>query len=133
MMRATRHEKRIAKIYFRELFGALALYGVLLTAAIHFGRPMAPGTLRTLVLLSPMIGFGAGIWAIARLVGRTDEYVRLRMLENLALSAAITAGVTFTYGFLETAGYPKLSMFTVWMVLCGSFGVVQLVRKLLGR
>jgi hypothetical protein len=128
-----RHEKRITRIYFRELFGALALYAVLLTAAIHFGRPMAPGALRTLVLLSPMIGFGAGIWAIARQVQRADEYVRMRLLENVALGAAVTAGLTFTYGFLETAGFPRLPMFTVWMVLCGSFGLVQLVRKLTGR
>ncbi|MET0983162.1 MAG: hypothetical protein ABWY02_13755 [Telluria sp.] len=36
-------EKRIARIYFRELFGAIALYAALLTAAIHFGKAMVPG------------------------------------------------------------------------------------------
>lgn len=128
-----RHEKRIARIYFREVFAALALYTLLLLAAIEFGRPMAPGTLRTAVLLSPMIGFGAGIWAIARQIRRADEYVRMRLLENVSLGAALTAGLTFSYGFLETAGYPKLSMFTVWCVLCLSVAAVQLVRKVLGR
>jgi len=126
-------EKRIAKIYFRELLAALALYTILLMAAIRFGRPMEPGLLRTAVLLSPMIGFGAGIWAIVRQIGRADEYIRMRLLENVSLAAAITAGLTFSYGFLETAGYPKLSMFTVWCVLCLSVAAVQLVRKLLDR
>ena len=126
-------EKRIAKIYFRELLAALALYTILLMAAIRFGRPMEPGLLRTAVLLSPMIGFGAGIWAIVRQIGRADEYIRMRLLENVSLAAAITAGLTFSYGFLETAGYPKLSMFTVWCVLCGTFGVVQIVRKLASK
>jgi hypothetical protein len=48
------HEKRITRIYLREQFPALALYTVLLLAAIKFGRPMDPGVLRTVVLASPM-------------------------------------------------------------------------------
>ncbi len=54
-------------------------------------------------------------------------------LENIALAAALTAGVTFTYGFMETAGFPKLSMFVVWCVLCGAFGVASLVRAWMNR
>jgi hypothetical protein len=126
-------EKRIARIYYREMFAAFALYTILLMAAIRFGRPMADSLLRTAILASPMIGFGAAIWAIARQVQRADEYIRMRLLENIALAAAITAGLTFSYGFLETAGFEKLSMFTVWAVLCLSLGAVQLVRKALGR
>ena len=132
-MVASRHEQKVAKLYLRELMSALGLYIVLLVAAITFGRPMAPGVLRTAFLLSPMIGFGAAIWAIVRQIQRVDEFVRMRLLENISLGAAITAGLTFSYGFLETAGYPKLSMFTVWCVLCGSVVVVQLVRKVRDR
>jgi len=127
------HQKRVAKAYLKEMMGSLALYGVLLAAAIHWGRPMEQGVARTVVLLSPMIGFCAALWAIARHFSRIDEYMRMRLLENVALGAGLTAGLTFTYGFLETAGYPKLSMFTVWCVLCGSVGVVQLLRKLFER
>ena len=126
-------EKRLNKAYFRELFGAIALYTILLVGAISFGRPMAPGALRTVVLLSPMIGFGLAIWAIVRHLQREDEYRRKRLLENVSLGAAITAALTFSYGFLETAGYPKLSMFVVWCVLCLSVCAVQLVRKLAER
>ncbi len=132
-MVTSRHEQKVAKLYLRELMSALGLYVVLLVAAITFGRPMAPGVLRTAILLSPMIGFGAAIWAIVRQIQRVDEFVRMRLLENISLGAAITAGLTFSYGFLETAGYPKLSMFTVWCVLCGSVVVVQLVRKVRDR
>ena len=127
------HEKRIGRAYTRELIASLALYMALLFAAIRWGRPMEDGIARTLVLLSPMIGFCAALWVIARHVKRIDEYQRMRLLENVALAAAITAGLTFSYGFLETAGYPKLSMFTVWCVLCGAAVLVQLARKLLAR
>lgn len=127
------HEKRVTRAYHRELFGAIALYTILLMAAIRYGRPMDDGVLRTLVLVSPMIGFGVMIWAIARHLARVDEFIRKQLMENVALAAAITAGLTFTYGFLETAGFPKLSMFTVWCVLCGTFGIVQIVRKLASK
>jgi len=127
------HEKRVTKAYHRELFGALALYTLLLVAAIYYGRRMDDGLLRTVVLVSPMAGFGAALWAIARHLARVDEFIRKQLMENVALAAAITAGLSFTYGFLETAGFPKLSMFTVWCVLCGTFGVVQIIRKLTGK
>jgi hypothetical protein len=94
---------------------------------------MPEGVARTLLLVSPMAGFGLMIWCIARGVSRMDEYLRMRLLENIAIGAAITAGATFTYGFLETAGFPRLSMFTVWCVLAGSTGATQCLRKLLNR
>ena len=51
----------------------------------------------------------AAVWAIVRQFGRMDEFVRLRSLENFAIAAAVTACVSFTYGFLEGAGFPKLA------------------------
>jgi hypothetical protein len=89
---------------------------------------MEEGALRTIVLVLPMLGFGLMIRAIARHVARIDEYQRQRLLETIALSAAITGAVTFTYGFLETAGFPRLSMFTVWIVMGGSWALVSRMR-----
>jgi hypothetical protein len=127
------HERRVGKAYLKELGAALLVYALLLVAAIRYGRPMDAGLARTLVLLSPMLGFGLALWAIARHLARVDEYIRMFLLESLALAAAITAGLSFTYGFLETAGYPRLSMFSVWCVLCGAMVLVCGLRRLLGR
>ena len=128
-----KHEKKVAKAYYRDLGLSIAVYIVLLFSAIYFGRPMAEGALRTGVLLTPMIGFGLMIWAMARHLARIDEYQRRRMLETFAIASAITAGLSFTYGFLETAGFPRLSMFTVWMVMGGAWGLVACVRGWLAR
>lgn len=130
---AVTHEQRIKKAYLRDLAVSFVVYFVLLAAAMHFGRPMPEGAVRTLLLASPIIGFGLMLRAIVIKCARMDEYMRMRLLENVSMAAAITAAVTFTYGFLETAGFPKLSMFAVWMVLGISFGAVQCGRKLLGR
>jgi hypothetical protein len=127
------HEKRVGRAYRIELWTAIAVYVALVVASTRFGRPMADGLLRTVVLLSPMIGFAMMIRAIARHVARIDEYQRLRLLESLALAFAITGAVTFSYGFLETAGYPKLSMFSVWMVMGVSWGVASFVLAMRTR
>ena len=132
-MATTTHEKRVGNAYLRELGGSLLVYAVLLVAAIRLGRPMDEGVLRSLFLLSPMLGFCLMLWAIARHLNRVDEYLRRFLLESFALAAGITAGLTFTYGFLETAGYPRLSMFSVWMVLCGATMLVCLLRSLRAR
>lgn len=123
-----KYESRVKRTYQVELWTAVAVYLVLLVVSIRYGRPLADGPWRTAVLLAPMLGFGLMIRAIVRHVGRIDEYQRLRLLEGMALAFAITGAVTFSYGFLETAGYPRLSMFTVWGVMGVSWGLVCAVR-----
>jgi hypothetical protein len=121
-------EKDAARMYKRELWMSIALYAVILMLAIRFGRPMQDGLLRTIVLVSPMLGFGVALWAVVRHFGRMDEYIRRVQLENIAVAAAVTAGLSFTYGFLETAGFPKLSMFSVWITLGGAWALINLFR-----
>jgi hypothetical protein len=127
------HEKKVARIYLREMGGSLLLYVAMLPAAIHFGRPMEEGLARTLVLASPMIAFCLAVWAVARHLRRVDEFIRQSTLETLAIAAAVTAGLSFTYGFLESAGYPRLSMFTVWPVMGGVWGALTCIRNWLER
>jgi hypothetical protein len=104
------------------------VYIGLLFSAIRFGRPMDDGALRTAILVTPMVGFGLMIWAIARHIARIDEYLRREMLETFAIASSITAALSFTYGFLETAGFPRLSMFSVWIVMGGAWCLVGIVR-----
>jgi hypothetical protein len=122
------HEKQVARAYKTELWTAVAIYAVLLFGSITAARRMEEGMLRTVVMVIPMIGFGLMIRAIARHVARIDEYQRQRILETIALSAAITGAVTFTYGFLETAGFPRLSMFSVWVIMGASWAAVSGMR-----
>jgi hypothetical protein len=122
------HEQRVGRAYMIELWVAIGVYVVLLVASITWARPMAEGPLRTVLLLLPMSGFALMIRAIVRHVARIDEYQRRRMLESLGIAFAITGALTFSYGFLETAGFPRLSMFSVWMVMGASWGGVNLVR-----
>jgi hypothetical protein len=121
-------EKRVTRTYLTEMFTAMAVYFVLLYVSITYARPMPDSALRTALLVVPMLGFLLMIRAIARQVARVDEYARQMLLESLALTAGLTAGLSFTYGFLETAGFPRLSMFAVWGMMGGSWMLVALLR-----
>lgn len=127
------YEQKVKRAYNIELWSSIAVYVVVLVLSIRYGRPLADGPLRTAILLSPMLGFALMIRAIARHIARIDEYQRKFLLETSALAFAITGGITFTYGFLETAGFPRLSMFSVWMVMGASWGAVNIVRVILLR
>jgi hypothetical protein len=122
-------ESRVRTLYFRELTGAIVLYAVVLVIALRAGQAMSPGWPRTLVMVSPMAPFLLGVWAVARQMGRVDEYVRLSTLHGIAVAAAVTAGWTFTYGFLENAGFPRLSMFTVWPAMGAVWGLTVCVQS----
>lgn len=126
-------EREVAKLYLWELFGSMAVYTAILVAALIFGPSMEPGVWRVLVLTSPMIGFGLMVWAVVRQFRRIDEFIRQLFLENIAIAAAVTAGWTFTYGFLENAGYPRLSMFIIWPVMGATWAVIANIRGLCNR
>jgi hypothetical protein len=113
----SQYERRIARRYMLEVGGSFAIYVALMAPSALWGEGMQDGALKTVAAVMPMVGFLLMIWAIGRQVQRMDEYVRRQLLETIAIAAGVTAGVTFTYGFLETAGYPRLSMFTVWGVM----------------
>jgi len=126
-------EREAHSKYRTELFSAILVYAVVLFGSISWGRGMDPGPGRTLVLLTPMIPLLLAVWAIARQFARMDEFVRLRSLESLSVAAGVTAALTFTYGFLETAGFPKISMFWVWVVMGASWGLHSLLRRAMSR
>jgi hypothetical protein len=80
-----------------------------------------------------MIPIALVLWAFLRQLRRMDEFVRLRSLQALALAGGITGGFTLTYGFLENAGLPRLSAFTVWMVFGMSWAIASIAQGLYCR
>ena len=126
-------EREARRKYIIELTVAMLLYAAVLIGSVYVAKPMQPSPMRTLLLMSPAIPMLLAVWAIARQFRRMDEFVRLRSLESLAIAAAVTAALGITYGFLEGAGYPKLSMFWVWGVMGLMWGLSSCLRCLVTR
>lgn len=122
------HEKKINALYYREFTGSLLLYAIVLICALKFGPSMPDGAAKTAVMLSPMIPVLLFAWVLFRRFARIDEYARLQTLETIAIAFAITAAVSFTYGFLENVGFPRLSMFVVWPFMGAAWGVAGVIR-----
>jgi hypothetical protein len=126
-------EREVCRKYALELGGAMVLYLAVLVGSIYLAKPMEPGSVRTLLVMTPALPLLILIWVLARQFGRMDEYVRLRNLESLAIAAAMTAGLSFSYGFLEGDGFPRLSMFWVWGIMGVGWRLVHAVRSVVGK
>ena len=110
-------DKRNRRAYFMELAWALTLYTAVLIGALFLMRYSPSPWLKTVILLTPMLPISLAMLAIWRALKRLDEMQRRETLEVIALAAAGTAFLSLTYGFLELVGFPRISMFAVWIVM----------------
>jgi hypothetical protein len=117
-----------SKQYLKELGLALLAYMVLLIGSITWlnAAPTLVSPWRDLIALSPMLPGALMVWVILRQLRRLDELQQRVQFEAFALAFAGTAFITFSYGFLEGLGYPRLSMFVVWPLM-GSLWMLGLV------
>jgi hypothetical protein len=126
-------ERTARRKYQLELLGAASAYALVLVGSMSVAKSMPESPLRTLLLLTPAIPIALVIWVIARQFRRLDEFLRLRTLESLGIAAAVTAGLSLTYGFIEGVGFPRLSMFWVWGVMGLVWGGLECLRCLKDR
>ncbi|MBC3829980.1 hypothetical protein H8K33_00495 [Undibacterium amnicola] len=125
----SKKDKVNAKKYGNELGISIVIYMVVLFGSIYIAKPMENSLLRTLIVLTPTIPALGAFWAIIRHFQRMDEYMRVWLLEVIALAGGITAFFSFSYGFLEGMDYPKLSGFVIYVIFMGSWGLITLLRK----
>ena len=110
--------KAVNKRYFKELTASIVAYAIILVVVILLvDGPFEHSNLRYVLILLPMIPVIFTVRAIMRYLAGTDEMEREIQLKSLAISLAGTAFITFTYGFLERVGLPKISMFSVWPLI----------------
>lgn len=103
--------------YFKEFFVALLAYMVALILSVTLLAHVESQILRPILALLPMVPGFAMCWIVLRQLRRVDELQRRIQLEAMGFAFAGTALVTFSYGFLEIAGYERLSMFLIWPLM----------------
>ena len=116
--------------YVKDLLSMLTVYGVVLVGSIELLKhsDFAPGW-QAAIALTPMLACVAAAWVILREIRRMDELQRRIQFEALGFAFAVTALATFSYGFLEGLGWPRLSMFDVWPLMA----VLWLVGQAMAR
>jgi hypothetical protein len=117
--------------YVVELSGALGLYVLSLFVSAYTASYFGLGPQGVIwVALIPVPSTLLAGWVIWRNLMKMDEMQLRQQLEAIGIGFALTALLTFNYGFLEGAGLPKLTMFWVWPVMCMSWVLGQIAVKL---
>ncbi len=104
--------------YLWEFAVSLLAYVIVLIISVILLASLDIGPIsRALFSLMPVIPGLAICRAIVRQLRRVDELQRKIQFEALGLAFAATVITTFSYGFLENVGFPKLTMFAVWPLM----------------
>lgn len=122
------HNQRIT-ISHLELLGANLLFFLIEWLSTKIGTGMPNGIEKTSVLLSPILPVLLMVGVVVRCFHRSDEYLRLQMLENLALTTSVIFIGTFVYGSLEAMGFPRISMFSICPALGITLAIVSIIRR----
>jgi uncharacterized membrane protein len=103
-----------AKRYARDFTAAIAAYaGVLVGTLIGLRALPDDSFLRYVIAPLPVLPAIGLVIGFVRYLRGIDELQRRIQLEALAIAFGATALVTFCYGFLESAGVPRLS--AIWI------------------
>jgi len=111
-----------SRAYTREFLTAMFGYVVLLPLSIVIGSGLDPVP-RALVALVPMIPLGFALRAYLRFLGRMDELARRIQLDALGFAFGAAGMLTLSYGFLEGAGFPRLSYVWVFPLMIALWGI----------
>src|SRR5216683_6843062 len=110
------------RAYAREFTIAMAAYVVAVIVTVNLTSNVDP-TLRVPLVLIPLIPSAFALRAYLRFLGQMDKLGRRIQLEALAIGFGAAGMLTFAYGFLENAGFPKLSYVFVFPLMIALWGI----------
>ena len=116
--------------YFIEFNIAMLTFAAVVVGRKFILHDVSDPIARALIKASPVVPIILTAWAVFRFYHRMDEYHKRQLLEALSFSAAVTAVVSASWGFLEDIGFPHLELFDAMMVMMLCWGVTALYRGL---
>lgn len=117
-------QKQIMKRYVREFLLSIVAYALILLASIYAIQNIAMAKLlQIIVAVAPGIPVVFVLGAVLRLLKDSDELQQRVNMLAIAFSAVLTGLLTFSYGFLENIGFPKLPTFAVFPMLFVLWGI----------
>ena len=116
--------KQAMRRYLQEFFFAMFLYAVTLIASVTVLRnfEFARGW-QIIISIIPALPVIFVIIALMRLLRDSDELQQRVNLLAVTFSAVLTGLISFSYGFLENIGFPKMPTFAVLPMLFVFWGI----------
>lgn len=116
-----------SKQYTRRFWLGMVLYAVLLVAAQFALRGAGDAWWRFPVAVAPVLPVVMVVMAVVGRLRTLDEMQQRIQLEALGFAFAAAAVLTFTYGFLQTVGFPEINWMWVLPVMSALWGAGLLV------
>jgi hypothetical protein len=114
--------------YLREFSAAMVAYTLVLVVSLTALKGVGDSSIwRYPLAVLPVLPGVAALIAFVRRLRDMDELERRIQFEALGIAFAVTILVTFTYGFLENAGLPRLSAIWVTPFMIAAWGVSSLL------
>lgn len=118
------NQKQVMRRYLREFLLAMSLYVLVLIASVTLLKNYEFARVWQIVIsLTPALPAIFIIIALMRLLMDSDELQQRVNLLATTFSAVLTGLITFSYGFLENVGFPKLPTFAVLPMLFVLWGI----------
>lgn len=111
------------KRYTFEVIALMVTYTILLFLSIWVLQKIATSPWRIPVAVLPAVPLLFVVWSAIRFIRKMDELQKTIHLEAVTFSFLVTTVVTLTYGFLENAGLPHVSVLYVPIFMCVLWGV----------
>jgi len=117
-----------AKTYMRRFAIAMGGYVVFLLASVYLLNNLVENQYaRMLIAVLPILPVSYGLWAYMQWVRDLDEFQQKIQLEAIAFSLGMTGIITFTIGFLQSAGVPQPGLIWVFPLMIMFWGVGQFI------
>jgi hypothetical protein len=122
------------KRYLREFIYSMIAYIVTLSLSLiglGFFNDYPFNPARIVVALAPVVPVVFMIVAFLRYLNSIDELQQRIQLLAIGFAAGTTGMLTFSYGFLESVGFPPISLLWVFpaMILLWGLGVAVISRR----
>ena len=118
------NQQQVRRRYNREFSLSMIAYAITLIASLTILKRMELAqSLKVIITLLPAIPVAFVFIAVMRAVLDSDELQQRVHLLATTFAAVLTGLVTFTYGFLENIGFPKLSTFAILPMLFFFWGI----------
>ncbi|WP_343621531.1 hypothetical protein [Acinetobacter proteolyticus] len=110
-----------------QLLIAITIYVVVLIGSLKALNLIDTQWLRIVISLTPMLPAFVIAFVIIQQFKRFDELQQKIQLQALGISFIGTSLITFSYGFLENVGFPKLTMFIIWPMMAMLWSIATVV------
>lgn len=111
------------KQYLIEFGISMALYAVAVIFSVSFLVKYPDSSWRIGIALLPILPSIMTTIAVIRALKRLDELQLKVQMTSLTISFAVVGLATFTYGFLENAGFPPIPYVWILPFMIATWGI----------